>query len=542
MEFLLVLHDASILRSLPELLDNESPKVVKRTLRVITNVYKYSLQFISEGKLNPAEYEHCHPDFVVIFGKLSKMLDSSTNTGITVHLVNLFTVSSLQRVTCDLSKYSTIEQLTKPIYKLSVACLLRCVQSKATSGQALGVAVKGLISIAIRQANLRARVLSIVRGIVYCPPTNLHKHNIRSIHKIVYKNLNLLLAKCNKDDGKKVSNMITHVYVPRATPRSTNLINKQIAFANVIPASINGLNNTGKSMKPDRNLNSNERRVSNNPKRKDIHSNIGSLLNNHGRVTLKPGSESSFRTGTGTLSSAGITDSKNDSKILSKHNAGFSSKIDKASYQNLSVPPTKKNVGTCSKEIRKNSDVGLRKFSAFKSDLDVKLHNQVQSTSFAGTCSKMINGMSSNPTKTLTLKNNAKVTGEIMTEKAILTEVKKEPEAVISTSTSKIGSLKTYRRQNIDTKETLGRTKVLPHKCSKASRQPCKLMKGKSRLTGISNRLFTGRVRMKRLPLKRALVPAFIVKSEPSVFPPLGGPLYFTQDFDFREVFNAYYT
>ncbi|KAF2350354.1 hypothetical protein FHG87_018890, partial [Trinorchestia longiramus] len=216
MEYMAMLAEPGLVSRLQELIDDKEPEVVKRTIRVFTNVYRHSLSLVASGELAPQKYEQSYAEISAVSNKLIGMLKTAENEGIIVHLVRYLEAALVSHILSDLSLFPHIAQMTAPVLKKGVDALIEFVRTPYVGGSAFCVAIRALISVACYQVNLRPCITELAEDLINTPPPNLFDHNIRSFHKTLQRNLFRLLKRAEADEDKKrLVNLMVRVGVPK---------------------------------------------------------------------------------------------------------------------------------------------------------------------------------------------------------------------------------------------------------------------------------------------------------------------------------------
>ncbi|XP_018014951.1 uncharacterized protein LOC108671857 isoform X2 [Hyalella azteca] len=216
MEYMTMLAEPGLISQLLELIDDTEPTVVKRTIRVFTNVYRHSLSLLASGVLEPDKYEQSYAEISAVSNKLIGMLKTADNEGIIVHLVRYLEAALVTHILSDLTQFPHIAKMTAPVLKKGVDALLEFVRTPYVGGSAFCVAIRALISVACYQVNLRPCITDLAEYLINTPPPNLFAHNIRSFHKTLQRNLFRLLKRAESDaDKQRLIDLMVQVGVPR---------------------------------------------------------------------------------------------------------------------------------------------------------------------------------------------------------------------------------------------------------------------------------------------------------------------------------------
>lgn len=216
MEYMTMLETPGLVDGLQELIDDADSSVVKRTIRVFTNVYRHSLSLLASGDLEPSKYEKSYSEINTVSNKLISMLKTADNEGIVVHLVRYLEAALVSHILSDLTKFPHIARMTAPMLKKGVDSLLEFVKTPYVGGSAFCVAIRALISVACYQVNLRPCVTDLAEDLINTPPPNLFDHNVRSFHKTLQRNLFRLLKRAENDvEKQRLVNLMLRVGVSR---------------------------------------------------------------------------------------------------------------------------------------------------------------------------------------------------------------------------------------------------------------------------------------------------------------------------------------
>ena len=201
---------------LQELITDPEPSVVKRTIRVFTNVYRHSLSLLASGELDPVKYEKSYSEVSGVSNQLIGLLKTAENEGIVVHLVRYLEAALVSHILSDLSKYPHIAKMTAPMLKKGVDALLELVNTPYVGGSAFCVAIRALFTVACYQVDMRSVVTNVAESLINSPPPNLFDHNVRSFHKTLQRNLFRLLKRADDNlDKERLIDLMVKVGVPR---------------------------------------------------------------------------------------------------------------------------------------------------------------------------------------------------------------------------------------------------------------------------------------------------------------------------------------
>ena len=216
MEYAEMLKSPEILEGFLELVGDSDVHVVKRTIRVFTNVYKYSLLLLAEGKLDAELYASNYKHLSAIGERVTEMLMTSDNEGVTLHLVQCLETIIMTNITSDVTKYPTVVQLIAPVFKRIYDALMAFVSTPYVGGTTFCLAMRALFTVAVRRENLRPVIIQFSESILQSPPPNLFDHNIRSFRKSLQRNFFWLLKVAVEDEDKEnLIGLMEKVGIPR---------------------------------------------------------------------------------------------------------------------------------------------------------------------------------------------------------------------------------------------------------------------------------------------------------------------------------------
>lgn len=216
MEYAAMLSAPDLVSGLCDLLADPDRAVVKRTIRVFANVYRHALQLLATGDLDEATFLGAWPAVKSVAEKLINMVASTENEGVIIHIVRFLEASLVAHLLCDVNRYPKIAAQSPRMVTKGVDALKSLVTMPYIGGSAFIVAVKALITVACYKPDLWEPVTNIIEKQIASPPPTLFDHNVRSLHKILQRNLFRLLRRSNTSvlRGKLIEMMVT-VGVPR---------------------------------------------------------------------------------------------------------------------------------------------------------------------------------------------------------------------------------------------------------------------------------------------------------------------------------------
>ena len=236
-----MLKSREVLEGFLELVSDSDVHVVKRTIRVFTNVYKHSLLLLAEGKLDAELYASRYRHLSDIVDLIAEMLLTSDNEGVTLHLVRCLEVVIMTNITCNVARYPAIAQLIAPVFKKIYDALMAFVSTPYVGGTTFCIAMRALFMVAVHRDNLRPVIIQFSEGILESPPPNLFDHNIRSFRKSLQRNFFWLLKVAVEDDDKEnLISLMGKVGIPRRrlTYWAPKIVSKKRAAQSILEDSI----------------------------------------------------------------------------------------------------------------------------------------------------------------------------------------------------------------------------------------------------------------------------------------------------------------
>ncbi|XP_071525623.1 uncharacterized protein [Panulirus ornatus] len=235
MEYAAMLSDPDLVSGLCDLLADPDLAVVKRTIRVFANVYRHALQLLATGDLDETTFLGAWPAVKSVAEKLIHMLANTENEGVIIHIVRFLEASLVAHLLCDVNRYPKIAAQSPRMVTKGVGALKSLVTTPYIGGSAFIVAVKALITVACYKPDLWEPVTTIIEKQIASPPPTLFDHNVRSLHKILQRNLFRLLRRSNTAVLRsKLIEMMVTVGVPRrmlsqwAPPQETRKRSSQL--------------------------------------------------------------------------------------------------------------------------------------------------------------------------------------------------------------------------------------------------------------------------------------------------------------------------
>lgn len=216
MEYMGMLEVPGMVAGLQELIGDSEPNVVKRTIRVFTNIYRHSLSLLASGELDPVKFEQSYSEVSAVSNQLIALIKTAENEGIVVHLVRYLEAAIVTHILSDLSKFPHIAKMTAPMLKKGVDALFELVNTPYVGGSAFCVAIRALFTVACYQVDMRPKVTEVAEALINSPPPNLFDHNVRSFHKTLQRNLFRLLKRAElKEEKGRLIDLMVRVGVPR---------------------------------------------------------------------------------------------------------------------------------------------------------------------------------------------------------------------------------------------------------------------------------------------------------------------------------------
>lgn len=216
MEYAAMLGSPDLVSGLRDLLEDSDVAVVKRTLRVFANVYRHALQLLAAGELEEATFKKAWPAVKGVADHVLEMLATNENEGITVHVVRFLEAALVAHLLCDVSRFSEVAAHTPKMVSKGVAALTELISTPYVGGSAYVVAVRALITVACYKHDLWTSVTSLIERQIASPPPTLFDHNVRSLHKILQRNLFRLLRRADTAALRsQLIEMMVTVGVPR---------------------------------------------------------------------------------------------------------------------------------------------------------------------------------------------------------------------------------------------------------------------------------------------------------------------------------------
>ncbi|CAL4125619.1 unnamed protein product [Meganyctiphanes norvegica] len=216
MEYTQMLGEPQLITGLGTLLNDEDPLVVKRTIRVFANVYRHSLNMLSTGELDEKTFSKAWPTVSSIANELIEMLDNSENEGITVHIVRFLEAAVLAHILSDIARYPHILSETSPTVSKIILGLTNLLDTDYVGGSAFVVGTRAMITIACYKEDQRKEVIDLIEKKLAKPAATLFDHHIRSLNKMLQRNLfRILRREQGPEEKERIIEMLVKVGVKR---------------------------------------------------------------------------------------------------------------------------------------------------------------------------------------------------------------------------------------------------------------------------------------------------------------------------------------
>jgi len=211
-----MLSEPQLITGLGTLLTDEDPLVVKRTIRVFANVYRHSFNMLASGELDESTFINAWPTVSSIAHELIDMLDNSENEGISVHIVRFLEAAVLAHILSDITRYPNVLSKTSPTVSKIVLGLSNLLDTDYVGGSAFIVGIRAMITIACYKEDLRKVVIDLIEKKLAKPAATLFDHHIRSLNKMLQRNLFRLLRREQlQDEKERIIDMLVKVGVKR---------------------------------------------------------------------------------------------------------------------------------------------------------------------------------------------------------------------------------------------------------------------------------------------------------------------------------------
>lgn len=211
-----MLNEPQLIEGLGTLLKDEDPTVIKRTIRVFANVYRHSLNMLSTGELDEQTFSNAWPTVSTVANELIEIIENSENEGITVHIVRFLEAAVLAHILSDITRYPDILSKTSPTVTKIVAGLTDLLDTDYVGGSAFIVGIRAMITIACYKEDMRKEVIDLIERKITKPAATLFDHHIRSLNKMLQRNLFRLLRREQSEEGKeRLIEMMVKVGVKR---------------------------------------------------------------------------------------------------------------------------------------------------------------------------------------------------------------------------------------------------------------------------------------------------------------------------------------
>lgn len=216
MEYAAMLSAPDLVSGLRDLLADPDPRVVKRTVRVFANVYRHALQLLATGELDEATFKGAWPAVKSVAEQLMALLAAGENEGIIIHIIRFLEAALVAHLLSDVSRYPDVAAQSPEMVDQGVAALKGLITTPYVGGSAFIVAIRALITVACYKPDLWQPVTELIEQQIASPPPTLFDHNVRTLHKMLQRNLFRLLRRTESMSlrGRLIEMMVT-VGVPR---------------------------------------------------------------------------------------------------------------------------------------------------------------------------------------------------------------------------------------------------------------------------------------------------------------------------------------
>lgn len=216
MEYAAMLSAPDLVSGLRDLLADPEPRVVKRTVRVFANVYRHALQLLATGELDEATFKGAWPAVKSVAEQLMALLAAGENEGIIIHIIRFLEAALVAHLLSDVSRYPDVAAQSPEMVEKGVAALKGLITTPYVGGSAFIVAIRALITVACYKPDLWQPVTQLIEQQIASPPPTLFDHNVRTLHKMLQRNLFRLLRRTESMSlrGRLIEMMVT-VGVPR---------------------------------------------------------------------------------------------------------------------------------------------------------------------------------------------------------------------------------------------------------------------------------------------------------------------------------------
>ncbi|CAL4067150.1 unnamed protein product [Meganyctiphanes norvegica] len=216
MEYAQMMKEPGLISGLSVLLKDTDTAVVKRTIRVFANVYRHSLQFLAKGNLDEPTFSKAWPVVHNIGNQLVEMLKNAENEGVIIHIIRFLEASLVAKLLSDISRYPHIASKMGETINVGIKSLKDLLMLPYVGGSTFIVGIRSLITIACYKSNIRKEVVDLIDSLIAKPPPTLFDHHVRSLHKVLQRNLfRLLRREESPDERERLVDMMVKVGVPR---------------------------------------------------------------------------------------------------------------------------------------------------------------------------------------------------------------------------------------------------------------------------------------------------------------------------------------
>ncbi|XP_064086872.1 uncharacterized protein LOC135201678 [Macrobrachium nipponense] len=216
MEYKAMLRKPELLDGLGGLLEDPEPTVVKRIIRVFANVYRHAVSSVASGDLEKATFTTAWPAVKGVAEQIINMLAGAENEGVIIHIVRFLEAALVSHLVADLSSVPEIISDGMSLVNKGIDCLVKLLTTPYVGGSSFIVATRAIITVACYKPDIREEVVALIEKQIGSPPPTLFDHNVRSLNKILQRNLFRILRRTNSVPvrGRLIEMMVT-VGVPR---------------------------------------------------------------------------------------------------------------------------------------------------------------------------------------------------------------------------------------------------------------------------------------------------------------------------------------
>ncbi|XP_068243208.1 uncharacterized protein [Palaemon carinicauda] len=216
MEYKAMLRKPELLDGLSGLLEDPEPTVVKRIMRVFANVYRHAISSLAAGELEESTFTAAWPAIKGVAEQIISMLEGAENEGVIIHIVRFLEAALISHLVVDLSSFKEFISEGMALVNKGIDCLIKLLTTPYVGGSSFIVATRAVITVACYKPDIREEVVALIEKQIRSPPPTLFDHNVRSLNKILQRNLFRILRRTNSVPvrGRLIEMMVT-VGVPR---------------------------------------------------------------------------------------------------------------------------------------------------------------------------------------------------------------------------------------------------------------------------------------------------------------------------------------